>query len=279
MEKFLDDSNAPYEAVTAETARIWRVSRAIIIHLRRGFTYLYFSHVNRGDPSLNQSKLTPSSRPHLQYINHYLDQTKLFTRERWAGTVALFFLFSLRIIYAEGWYIVAYTLGIYLLNLFLTFLQPKFDPALEEDETLEGGGTLPTSSGQEFRPFIRRLPEFNFWRSSTAAIFAALVCAFIPFFDIPAYWPVLALYWLCLFTATSELFFFPASFFCCVALAQLLSFSPSWYRDDISNTYVSLIYPVRKQISHMIKYRYVPFTRGKTRYGSSSSRRDNLRAL
>ena len=30
---------------------------------------------------------------------------------------------------------------------------------LEEDE----GPTLPTNSDDEFRPFIRRLPEFKFW--------------------------------------------------------------------------------------------------------------------
>ena len=75
--------------------------------------------------------------------------------------------------------------SIYLLNLFLAFLQPKFDPALAADiaesEVEEGAPGLPTSmpapgaasSGGgnaygelqdgEFRPFIRRLPEFKFW--------------------------------------------------------------------------------------------------------------------
>lgn len=58
---------------------------------------------------------------------------------------------------------------IYLLNLFLAFITPKFDPALEADtDAEEGAPTLPTSKGDlaadgEFRPFIRRLPEFKFW--------------------------------------------------------------------------------------------------------------------
>lgn len=73
---------------------------------------------------------------------------------------------------------------IYLLNLFLAFLQPKFDPALAADiaesEVEEGAPGLPTSMPSpgaapggagaygelqdgEFRPFIRRLPEFKFW--------------------------------------------------------------------------------------------------------------------
>lgn len=62
-------------------------------------------------------------------------------------------------------------LGIYLLNLLLAFLQPKFDPSLEADLTadeIEEGGaetipSLPSQKDDEFRPFVRRLPEWNFW--------------------------------------------------------------------------------------------------------------------
>lgn len=32
----------------------------------------------------------------------------------------------------QGWYIVTYALGIYLLNLFIAFLTPKIDPALPD---------------------------------------------------------------------------------------------------------------------------------------------------
>ena len=32
----------------------------------------------------------------------------------------------------QGWYIVTYALGIYLLNLFIAFLTPKIDPALQD---------------------------------------------------------------------------------------------------------------------------------------------------
>ena len=61
--------------------------------------------------------------------------------------------------------------AIYLLNLLLAFLQPKFDPSLQDDllaDELEGGGDQPTSPlpstrDDEFRPFVRRLPEWQFW--------------------------------------------------------------------------------------------------------------------
>ncbi|KAL1986859.1 hypothetical protein VTN96DRAFT_5512 [Rasamsonia emersonii] len=157
----------------------------------------------------------------------YLDKVTPYTAYRWIGTAIFLFIFFLRIILAQGWYIVAYTLAIYLLNLFLAFLQPKFDPSLTQDEGLEDGeATLPTKQDDEFRPFIRRLPEFKFWHSATRAITIAFVCTWFSFFDIPVFWPVLVMYWLILFFLT-----------------------------------------MRRQIQHMIKYRYVPFTIGKTRYG------------
>lgn len=124
---------------------------------------------------------------------------------------------------------VCYTLGIYLLNLFLAFLQPKFDPSLSQDESLEDGGepTLPTKSEEEFRPFIRRLPEFKFWHSATRAISLAFCCSWSEIFNVPVFWPVLVVYFIILFGLT-----------------------------------------MRRQIQHMIKYRYVPFSIGKTRYNS-----------
>ncbi|KAL9550764.1 retention in endoplasmic reticulum protein 1 [Mucor atramentarius] len=115
--------------------------------------------------------------------------------------------------------------GIYLLNMFLAFLTPKFDPSLEEEEEDEEGPTLPTRNDEEFRPFIRRLPEFKFWYVSTKATAIALVCSFVPAFDIPVFWPILLVYFCLLFALT-----------------------------------------MRRQIQHMIRYRYVPFDIGKRKY-------------
>ena len=56
----------------------------------------------------------------------------------------------------QGFYIVSYALGIYNLNLLLGFLTPQIDPEME-------GPTLPNKGSDEFRPFVRRLPEFKFW--------------------------------------------------------------------------------------------------------------------
>ncbi|KAK8194900.1 rer1 protein-like protein [Phyllosticta capitalensis] len=162
-----------------------------------------------------------------QIYQSYLDKSTPFIVQRWSGTAALFLVFGLRIIFAQGWYIVAYSLGIYLLNLFLAFISPKFDPALEQDEGMEDGtaGGLPTKEEDEFRPFVRRLPEFKFWYSSTKAIAIGFLCTWFEMFDLPVFWPVLVVYWLILFLLT-----------------------------------------MRRQIQHMIKYRYVPFTVGKRQF-------------
>ncbi|TID25049.1 rer1 protein-like protein [Venturia nashicola] len=157
----------------------------------------------------------------------YLDKSTPYVTYRWIATGVLFFFFFLRILLAQGWYIVAYSLGIYLLNLFLAFISPKFDPSIEQDEGMEDGnaGGLPTKQDDEFRPFVRRLPEFKFWYSATKAISIGFVCSWFSMFDLPVFWPVLVIYWLILFALT-----------------------------------------MRRQIQHMIKYRYVPFTVGKTKY-------------
>lgn len=142
---------------------------------------------------------------------------------------------------------VAYSLGIYLLNLFLAFISPKFDPSIEQDEGMEDGsaGGLPTKQDDEFRPFVRRLPEFKFWYSATKAIAIGFVCSWFAMFDLPVFWPVLVIYWLILFALTSTFVSFPI-------------FQEKSKADPFSI--------VRRQIQHMIKYRYVPFTVGKTKY-------------
>ncbi|THV05135.1 retrieval of early ER protein Rer1 [Dendrothele bispora CBS 962.96] len=152
---------------------------------------------------------------------------------RWVGFAGLLSIFILRIVMAQGWYIVCYAYAIYLLNLLLAFLQPKFDPSLQDDlladEIEEGGETnspLPSQRDDEFRPFVRRLPEWQFWLSSTRATIFALLCTLSEAFDVPVYWPILVVYFFVLFTLT-----------------------------------------MRRQIQHMIKYRYIPFDVGKARYG------------
>jgi hypothetical protein len=109
---------------------------------------------------------------------------------------------------------------------------------------------LPTKEDQEFRPFVRRLPEFKFWYSTTKAIAIGFFCSWFEIFNLPVFWPVLVVYWLILFGLTSE-----------------STHIGEWSRRETEE----LTSAVRRQIQHMIKYRYVPFTVGKTRYPGASN--------
>lgn len=92
-------------------------------------------------------------------FQYYLDKSTPHATYRWSGTFGLVLLYALRVYYVQGFYIVTYGLGIYLLNLLIGFLSPLVDPEVEPSE----GPSLPTKGSDEFKPFIRRLPEFKFW--------------------------------------------------------------------------------------------------------------------
>lgn len=123
----------------------------------------------------------------------------MYPLARWLAFGAVLGLFLLRVYVYQGWYIVCYGLGIYLLNLFIGFITPQIDPDTE-------GPTLPTklSDSQEYKGFNRKLPEFKFWHSAFLAVFVSLLMSLIPLFDIPVFWPILVLYFLALFALTMK---------------------------------------------------------------------------
>lgn len=154
---------------------------------------------------------------------YWLDRSTPHPIPRWVLLVAVVAIYGVRVYLLQGFYIVSYALGIYNLNLLLGFLTPQIDPEME-------GPTLPDKGSDEFRPFVRRLPEFKFWHSSVKAFLLGFVATFFPIFDVPVFWPILLLYWLVLLFVT-----------------------------------------MRRQIKHMIKYRYVPFSWGKKAYRGKNS--------
>jgi hypothetical protein len=56
---------------------------------------------------------------------------------------------------------IRYALGIYFLNLLIGFLTPRSMDV--EQETEQNPEDLPSFSNDEYKPFIRKLPEFKFW--------------------------------------------------------------------------------------------------------------------
>jgi len=62
--------------------------------------------------------------------------------------------------------------------------------------------TLPSRREDEFRPFVRRLPEFKAWWAGVRAIALAFMLTFVPAADVPVFWPILVLYF-CLLAAVT----------------------------------------------------------------------------
>lgn len=174
-----------------------------------------------GDGASTAAALNQWSHEFSQLFQYYLDKTVPHAPYRWIGTFVLAFVYALRVYYLHGFYIVTYGLGIYLLNLLIGFLSPLVDPELEQSD----GPLLPTKGSDEFKPFIRRLPEFKFWYAITKAFCIAFIMTFFSLFDVPVFWPILLCYWIVLFVLT-----------------------------------------MKRQIMHMIKYKYIPFNLGKQKY-------------
>uniref|UniRef100_A0A1I7UYR3 Protein RER1 n=2 Tax=Caenorhabditis tropicalis TaxID=1561998 RepID=A0A1I7UYR3_9PELO len=101
---------------------------------------------------------------------YYLDRLTPHTAVRWVIALISLIFFASRIVLLQGFYIVAYAVGIYYLNLFLLFLTPSIDPALEFEDD-DDGPVLPSKTNDEFRPFMRRLPEFKFWYAIYSIVF------------------------------------------------------------------------------------------------------------
>ena len=167
-------------------------------------------------------RATYRSRRRLRVL---LDRATPHRTMRWLGWCGLVMLFGLRVYLAGGFYVVAYVWAIYNLNLLIGFLQPRDLTELQEDERLRlptrrkarsagSTGDMAASrnrdagadddDGIEYRPFVRRLPEFQFWWQSVKSVLLALACTVTRLFDVPVFWPILVLYFLVLFGITMK---------------------------------------------------------------------------
>jgi len=136
-------------------------------------------------------------------IQYWLDKSTVYPLERWFLFTIVILLFSLRVYLTDGYFIVAYGLGIFLLNNFIAFLSPLDDPATGD---LDDGTSLPTTvrEGKEYRPFVRKLPEFKFWLSCTRGAGISFLMTFFSIFDVPVFWPILVIYFFMLFFFTMK---------------------------------------------------------------------------
>ena len=150
----------------------------------------------KGGAGAPSSAAEVAAAKYLQRYQVLLDKATPHTGYRWAGWLALALLYFLRVYLVQGFFIVTYALGIFNLNLLIGFISPQVDPEME-------GPSLPTREG-EFKPFVRRLPEFKFWYTSSKSFVIAMACTLFRFLDVPVFWPILLFYWLVLFSVTMK---------------------------------------------------------------------------
>jgi hypothetical protein len=109
------------------------------------------------EPALRQWRKWSS--PARRRVQHLLDLSVPHLPLRWAAAGVLLFLYALRVWFLEGYYMITYALAIYLLNRSMDFISPLEDP------DADSVGPLPVTNAadDEFKPFVRKLPEFKFW--------------------------------------------------------------------------------------------------------------------
>ena len=134
-------------------------------------------------------------------FSYYIDRTVLWMKARWAAFALTLAIYLIRVYAVGGFYIITYALGIYLLNLLIGFLSPSIDPE-EQDGLVDAA--LPQSGSDEFRPFTRKLPEFQFWYWGMRAVVLSVCATFFRVMDLPVFWPILLFYFIFLFLVTMK---------------------------------------------------------------------------
>jgi len=112
----------------------------------------------------------------------------------------------------------------------------------------ERKSSLPTKATDEFKPFVRRLPEFKFWYSATRAVTIAFLACWTELTNLPVFWPVLVVYWLILVVLTMRR-----------QIQHMLS----------TYSFFFLVYFVlrcEENANHSTEYRYVPWDYGKQQF-------------
>jgi hypothetical protein len=139
-----------------------------------------------------------------QLYRTYSDRLIMYFRARWGFTFLLLVLYIMRVSINggnlhTGFHVVSYALAIFILNMLLRFLTPLKGDI--EDEEFDKP-VLPIRGNDEYKPFIRKLPEFKFWKNITFGCAVGFGCSFSKSLDIPVYWPILVVYFIILFLVT-----------------------------------------------------------------------------
>jgi hypothetical protein len=115
-------------------------------------------------------------------------RTKPYVLYRWLVCGGLYLLFILRMVLGHRYYTIGYVGGLYFLNCLVLFVSPKLDPEVFSSDV------LPSAGDGDYKPFVRKLPEFIFWRRSFNAALIGHIASLFRFLDPPVYGPLLLVY-------------------------------------------------------------------------------------
>ena len=136
------------------------------------------------------------------YINAIKDKIIIYVAERWGIIAILLLFYFIRIFICKGYYALTYCIGIHFLNSFISFISPLNDPEDEELNLNNDNSFLPIKNNEEFRPFQRKLKEFQFWNVLFWTLIIGIILTFFESFNIPTFWPLLLVYFILIFILT-----------------------------------------------------------------------------
>lgn len=110
---------------------------------------------------------------------------------RWSLFAVGAVMFVVRIYTTRSWYIVAYVLGMVLLNNILGVLYPQINP---DAERLRGPSMPRHLFRRSSRERVQHLREFPCWVSSQKWLLVSFGLTLFRLFDVPVFAPILAAY-------------------------------------------------------------------------------------
>ncbi|KXN65786.1 hypothetical protein CONCODRAFT_87718 [Conidiobolus coronatus NRRL 28638] len=117
---------------------------------------------------------------------------------RWLLALSYLGLFLYNIIITQGFYLLAYFEGIYLLTLFNTHV-PQFKPEaevkdLESQTDVESAQLLTTEEGEVNTPAKPKLNEYKIWKRTMISTLICQLLTNVDFLNVPVFWPILVGY-------------------------------------------------------------------------------------
>jgi hypothetical protein len=113
---------------------------------------------------------------------------------RWGFTGTLVLLYIYRIIMIRTHAVVTYCAAVYLLHAFILFATPKDQNIPDPFEATNEDEYNPSNIDNDFKPYVRRLPEYSFWIFTTQIVSAAFALTLFDFTDIQVFIPILVMY-------------------------------------------------------------------------------------